>query len=76
MMIYAYMLRIEMRTTINIDNDLMEKAQSMTGMTEKTALVREGLRALIERESARRLARLGRTEPKLQTIPRRQPGMK
>ena len=76
MMIYAYMLRIEMRTTINIDNDLMEKAQSMTGMTEKTALVREGLRALIERESARRLARLGGTEPKLQTIPRRQPGMK
>ncbi|HIA57875.1 MAG TPA: type II toxin-antitoxin system VapB family antitoxin [Candidatus Lambdaproteobacteria bacterium] len=65
-----------MRTTINIDNDLMEKAQSMTGMTEKTALVREGLRALIERESARRLARLGGTEPKLQTIPRRQPGMK
>ena len=76
MMIYAYMLRIEMRTTINIDNDLMEKAQSMTGMPEKTALVREGLRALIERESARRLARLGGTEPKLQTIPRRQPGMK
>ena len=76
MMIYAYMLRIEMRTTINIDNDLMEKAQSMTGMTEKTALVREGLRALIERESARRLARLGGSEPKLQTIPRRQPGMK
>ncbi len=76
MMIYAYMLRIEMRTTINIDNDLMEKAQSMTGMTEKTALVREGLRALIERESARRLARLGGTEPKLQTIPRRQTGMK
>ena len=75
MMIYAYILRIEMRTTINIDNDLMEKAQSMTGMTEKTALVREGLRALIERESARRLARLGGTEPKLQTIPRRQPGM-
>ena len=48
----------------------------MTGMAEKTALVREGLRALIERESARRLARLGGTEPKLQTIPRRQTGMK
>ena len=65
-----------MRTTINIDDELMEKAKSMTGMAEKTALVREGLRALIERESARRLARLGGTEPKLQTIPRRQTGMK
>ena len=76
-MIYnAHLSRIEMRTTINIDDELMEKAQSMTGMAEKTALVREGLRALIERESARRLARLGGTEPKLQTIPRRQTGMK
>jgi len=65
-----------MRTTINIDDELMAKAQSMMGMVEKTALVREGLRALIERESARRLARLGGTEPKLQTIPRRQTGMK
>ena len=65
-----------MRTTINIDDELMEKAQSMTGMAEKTALVREGLRALIERESARRLARLGGSEPKLQAIPRRHPKMK
>jgi hypothetical protein len=44
----------------------------ITGVTEKTALVREGLRALIERESARRLARLGGSEPQLQPIPRRQ----
>ena len=65
-----------MRTTINIDDELMAKAQSMMGMVEKTALVREGLRALIEQESARRLARLGGTESKLQTIPRRQTGMK
>ncbi len=65
-----------MRTTINIDDELMAKAQSMTGMAEKTTLVREGLRALIERESARRLARLGGTQPKLQAIPRRHPEMK
>ena len=65
-----------MRTTINIDHELREKAHSQTRRAEKTAHVREGLRALIERESARRLARLGGTEPKLQTIPRRQTGMK
>jgi len=65
-----------MRTTINIDDELMAKAQSMMGMVEKTALVREGLRALIERESARKLARLGGSEPKLQAIPRRHPEMK
>ena len=65
-----------MRTTINIDDELMAKAQSMMGMVEKTALVREGLRALIERESARRLARLGGSEPKLQAIPRRHREMK
>jgi Arc/MetJ family transcription regulator len=70
------LLRFKVRTTINIDDELMDKAQSMTGMTEKTALVREGLRALIERESARRLARLGGSESKLQAIPRRQPGLK
>ena len=64
-----------MRTTINIDDELMAKAQSMMGMVEKTALVREGLRALIERESARRLARLGGSEPKVQGIPRRHPKM-
>ena len=70
------LLRFKVRTTINIDDELMNKAQSMTGMIEKTALVREGLRALIERESARRLACLGGSEPKLQAIPRRQPGLK
>ncbi len=61
-----------MRTTLNIDDQLLTEAQRITGMTEKTALVREGLRALIERESARRLARLGGSEPQLQPIPRRQ----
>ncbi len=62
-----------MRTTLNIDEQLLGEAQRITGMTEKAALVREGLRALIERESARRLARLGGSEPQLEAIPRRTP---
>ena len=60
-----------MRTTINIDDQLLEEAARLTGMREKTALVRESLRALIERESARRLARLGGSEPQVDEIPRR-----
>ena len=60
-----------MRTTLNIDDQLLEDAQRITGLTEKAALVREGLRALIERESARRLARLGGSEPKLEPVSRR-----
>jgi Arc/MetJ family transcription regulator len=62
-----------MRTTLAIDDDLLEKAQRLSGVQEKSALVREGLRALIERESARRLARLGGSEPELEQIPRRRP---
>lgn len=61
-----------MRTTLNLDDDLLEAAQRLTGLTEKTALVRFALEALIERESARRLARLGGSEPALDDIPRRQ----
>jgi len=61
-----------MRTTINIDDQLLNEAQRITGMTEKVTLVREGLRALIERESARRLARLGGSEPLLEKVTRRQ----
>jgi Arc/MetJ family transcription regulator len=60
-----------MRTTVNLDDDLLEEAQRLTGTEERTALIREGLRALIERESARRLARLGGTEPDLEPTPRR-----
>ena len=60
-----------MRTTLNIDDELLEEAQRLTGESEKTALVREGLRALIQRESARRLARLGGSEPGIQTVERR-----
>jgi len=60
-----------MRTTLNIDEDLLAQAQKLTGVSQKAALVREGLRALIEKESARRLARLGGSEPQLKNIPRR-----
>ena len=63
-----------MRTTLNIDDELLAKARRITGVSEKTALVREGLRALIEREAARRLARLGSTEPQLEPVPRRRSG--
>jgi Arc/MetJ family transcription regulator len=62
-----------MRTTINIDDALLEEAQRITGLKERTALLHEGLRALIQRESARRLARLGGTEPGLKPIRRRRP---
>ena len=61
-----------MRTTLNIDDQLLAEAQRITGLAEKATLVREGLRALIERESARRLAKLGGTEPQLDSVPRRQ----
>jgi Arc/MetJ family transcription regulator len=60
-----------MRTTIDLDDALVEEAKRLTGMEERTALIHEGLRALIERESARRLARLGGTEPDLRPAPRR-----
>ena len=60
-----------MRTTLALDDDLVAKAQGFTGLKEKSALVREALKALIERESARRLARLGGSEPRLTTPPRR-----
>lgn len=60
-----------MRTTLNIEDKLLVKAQRVSGLQEKTALVREGLKALIERESARRLAQLGGTEPQLHPVPRR-----
>ncbi len=60
-----------MRTTLNIEDELLAKAHRVSGMKERTALVREGLKALIERESARRLAKLGGTEPRLRRVPRR-----
>lgn len=60
-----------MRTTLSLDEELIAQAQAFTGMKEKSALVREALKALIERESARRLALLGGSEPQLEPIPRR-----
>lgn len=60
-----------MRTTLALDDDLLAKAQELVGVSEKTALVREALCALIQRESAKRLALLGGTEPKLKAVPRR-----
>ena len=62
---------IHMKTTLNIDDELLEEARRLTGVREKTALVREGLEALIARESARRLKALGGTEKRLKKIPRR-----
>jgi len=62
-----------MRTTLNIDDDLLENASKLTGISEKTALVRLGLEALIARESSKRLARLGGTEKELRPIPRSRP---
>ncbi len=62
-----------MRTTLALDDDLVAKAQKFTGLKEKSSLVREALKALIERESARRLARLGGSEPRLKAPPRRRP---
>jgi Arc/MetJ family transcription regulator len=64
---------MHMRTTLNIDDGLLEKAARLTGNTEKTALVRQGLEALIALESARRLAALGGTEKRLRPMPRRRP---
>ncbi|HEX4185202.1 MAG TPA: type II toxin-antitoxin system VapB family antitoxin [Stellaceae bacterium] len=62
-----------MRTTLSLDDQLLAKAQTYTGIREKSALVREALKALVEREAARRLARLGGSEPHLKRIPRRRP---
>ena len=63
-----------MRTTVNLDTDLLAEAARLTGVTERTALIHAGLRALIERESARRLARLGGSQPDLEPVPRRREG--
>lgn len=60
-----------MRTTLNIDDELLARAQSITNIASKPELIREALKALVERESARRLARLGGSQPELQSLPRR-----
>jgi Arc/MetJ family transcription regulator len=60
-----------MRTTVSLDDELLARAQSYTGLTEKSALLREALTALVQREAARRLALLGGSEPNAKQIPRR-----
>ncbi|RXT35195.1 type II toxin-antitoxin system VapB family antitoxin [Bradyrhizobium betae] len=62
-----------MRTTIAIDDELFAKAQEFAGVSEKSAVVREALKAFVEREAARRLARMGGTEPRAKAPPRRRP---
>ncbi len=64
---------MHMRTTLIIDDSLLERARALTGIQEKTALVRAGLEALIARQAGKRLAALGGTQPKLAKIPRRRP---
>lgn len=64
---------MHMRTTLNLDDALMDRAMRLTGLSEKTAVVHAGLEALIRRESARRLAALGGTDPKAAAPTRRRP---
>ncbi len=62
---------MHMRTTLIIDDELIERARKLTGINEKTTLVREGLQALIAREAARRLAALGGSQPDIEPVRRR-----
>lgn len=65
-----------MRTTVNLDESLLAKAIKLTGALDRSALLHEGLKALIERESAKRLAKLGGSQPKLKVAPRRRQEIK
>ena len=69
--VHPWCILMHMRTTLNIDPELLREAKKLTGVSEKTALVRLGLQALIAKESAKRLASLGGTERGLSPIPRR-----
>ena len=64
-------IHMYMRTTLNLDDELLAEALQLSGLDEKTAVIHEGLKALIAREKARRLARLGGSEPQLTALPRR-----
>ena len=68
---YVWYILAHMKTTLNIDDGILAKASRLTGVTEKTSLVRMGLEALVARYSAQRLAALGGTEPDIKPIPRR-----
>jgi len=65
-----------MRTTVDLQEDLVEDARRLTGISELTALLHAGLKLLIERESARRLAALAGTMPRLKRVPRRRSAAK
>jgi len=69
----SYIL-VHMRTTLIIDENLLERARQLTGIRQKTALVHAGLEALIAREAGRRLAALAGSEPRLRAVPRRRSG--
>jgi Arc/MetJ family transcription regulator len=68
---HLYAILMHMRTTLNLDDDLVKRAKELTGIEEKTALVRAGLEALVSREMARRLIKLGGTAPDLEPVRRR-----
>lgn len=70
---YESCIHIHMRTTININDEILKRASDLTGIKEKTQLVRMGLESLIALESSKRLGRLGGTEKALKPIPRRRP---
>lgn len=63
-----------MRTTLTIDDELLDEATELTGIEERTALIRQALKALIAREAARRLARMGGSDPDAKAAPRRRFG--
>jgi len=67
---------MHMRTTLIIDDDLLDRAREISGISEKTAVLKAGLEALIAREAAKRLAALGGTERKLRPVPRRRTATK
>ena len=69
--LHARGILMQMRTTLNLDDELLQRALRLSGLKEKTAVLHAGLEALIQRESARRLAALGGTERKLKSVPRR-----
>jgi Arc/MetJ family transcription regulator len=75
-MLFPMRKEIPMRTTVTIDDELLTDAQDLTGIQEKSALVNAALKVLVQQEAARRLARLGGTEPGLRPIPRRRPPKK
>jgi Arc/MetJ family transcription regulator len=76
MLFFVLIGETAMRTTLALDDELVAEAQFYTGLKEKSSLVREALKALIEREAARRLALLGGSEPDAELPPRRRPPAK